>query len=344
MDPRRARRGDERRRQHARAQRSAAPGGARARQRDRHARPTRHTSCGSIPTRSTRGAGERLRELEAEVSDAADFHLETRIADVPILWDDPWTAETVKRFADRRRRRARRTSSSPRSSTAPVDRRVRDAGLRHAVSRPRSSGSSRARLGASGSCPRIARSRCPVRAPAHGHARARLLVGRPSRPCTPCAGPRLPADRHVRVAVLRRAPRLPDFLDRDWFFRAGDVMRYRPVDRAEFDRVRAAVEDGLFRYRVAEVEFVPGRWYDDPDGTTAAMEGAWMALDRQARPADDRAGRGASGSTRRCRRRRDERLLPGWRTCSSATRTARGARDRPPRAERSRSATTRSSR
>src|SRR3954462_4831610 len=48
-----------------------------------------------------RALEERLRELEAEVGDAADFHLRTRIVDVPILWDDPWTREVVLRFRDR---------------------------------------------------------------------------------------------------------------------------------------------------------------------------------------------------------------------------------------------------
>ncbi|HEY2209825.1 MAG TPA: carboxyltransferase domain-containing protein, partial [Gaiellaceae bacterium] len=48
-----------------------------------------------------RALEERLRELEAEVGDAADFHLQTRIVDVPILWDDPWTREVVQRFRDR---------------------------------------------------------------------------------------------------------------------------------------------------------------------------------------------------------------------------------------------------
>jgi urea carboxylase len=48
-----------------------------------------------------RALEEGLRELEAEVGDAADFHLQTRIVDVPILWDDPWTHEVVQRFRDR---------------------------------------------------------------------------------------------------------------------------------------------------------------------------------------------------------------------------------------------------
>ena len=42
--------------------------------------------------------------------------------------------------------------------------------------------------------------------------------------------------------------RLPDFRDRDWFFRAGDIICYRSVDR-QFDRIRASVEGESFTYR-----------------------------------------------------------------------------------------------
>ena len=42
-----------------------------------------------------------LRELEAEVGDAHGFKLETRIVEIPVLYDDPWTNETLQKFRDR---------------------------------------------------------------------------------------------------------------------------------------------------------------------------------------------------------------------------------------------------
>jgi len=42
-----------------------------------------------------------LRGLEAEVGDAHDFKLETRIVEIPVLYDDPWTNETLMKFRDR---------------------------------------------------------------------------------------------------------------------------------------------------------------------------------------------------------------------------------------------------
>ncbi|MCX6386918.1 MAG: carboxyltransferase domain-containing protein [Solirubrobacterales bacterium] len=42
-----------------------------------------------------------LREIEAQVGDATDFEFETRIVEIPVLYGDPWTHETLMRFRDR---------------------------------------------------------------------------------------------------------------------------------------------------------------------------------------------------------------------------------------------------
>ena len=56
----------------------------------------------------------------------------------------------------------------------------------------------------------------------------------------------------------------PDFSHSIVFPRAGDILRYRSVDRAEFDATRAQVEDGSFRYRQREVEFSPAAFLREP--------------------------------------------------------------------------------
>lgn len=58
----------------------------------------------------------------------------------------------------------------------------------------------------------------------------------------------------------------PDFDHSIVFPRAGDILRYRSIDRAEFDDTRAAVEDGSFRYRQHDVEFSPAAFLHDPQG------------------------------------------------------------------------------
>ena len=41
-----------------------------------------------------------LKEIDGEVGDARDFKLETRIVEIPVLYGDPWTHETLMRFRD----------------------------------------------------------------------------------------------------------------------------------------------------------------------------------------------------------------------------------------------------
>jgi len=40
-------------------------------------------------------------DVEIEVGDAHGFELETRVVEVPVLYDDPWTNETLMKFRDR---------------------------------------------------------------------------------------------------------------------------------------------------------------------------------------------------------------------------------------------------
>ena len=44
---------------------------------------------------------ELVREVEGGIGDAHDFELQTRIVEIPVLYNDPWTHETLMRFRDR---------------------------------------------------------------------------------------------------------------------------------------------------------------------------------------------------------------------------------------------------
>nr|WP_207955896.1 carboxyltransferase domain-containing protein [Rubrobacter marinus] len=43
----------------------------------------------------------RLKEIDEEVGDVEGFELETRVVDVPVMMNDPWTHEALMRFRDR---------------------------------------------------------------------------------------------------------------------------------------------------------------------------------------------------------------------------------------------------
>ena len=43
----------------------------------------------------------RLKEIDVEAGDIEGFELQTRVVDVPVVMEDPWTHETLMRFRDR---------------------------------------------------------------------------------------------------------------------------------------------------------------------------------------------------------------------------------------------------
>jgi urea carboxylase len=66
--------------------------------------------------------------------------------------------------------------------------------------------------------------------------------------------------------IFDAAQALPDFADSPVFTRTGDIFKHRPIDRDEFDALRAEVEAGTFRYAIHEHDVEPGRFLDDPGG------------------------------------------------------------------------------
>ncbi|WP_245607366.1 5-oxoprolinase subunit B family protein [Pseudonocardia spinosispora] len=219
---------------------------------------------------------ERLRELADEVGDAEDFVLQTRIVDLPVLFRDEWTHAALMRFRDRHQTpdRTDLEFAAELNGYSTVDEFIAAiVGTPFIVSmigfvpavpwgyqlvpqerqievpkyvRPRTFTPERA-LGWGGGFTAI----YPVDG-AGGY----QLFGI-------CPGP-----------MVDPAQRLHDFADGFTFPRPGDLFRYRQIDRAEYDAIRKTVDDGSFRYRIREVEFVPSDWFADPEATVRRLEGA----------------------------------------------------------------------
>ncbi|WP_120505191.1 5-oxoprolinase subunit B family protein [Sulfitobacter mediterraneus] len=66
----------------------------------------------------------------------------------------------------------------------------------------------------------------------------------------------------------QKVSHLKDFMV---FFKPGDIVKWKPIDRAEYDAVLAAVEDGTYEPRIAEVEFDLDEFNADMRGTNARM-------------------------------------------------------------------------
>jgi urea carboxylase len=64
---------------------------------------------------------------------------------------------------------------------------------------------------------------------------------------------------------------LKDFM---CLFRPGDIVRFRPIDREEYDSTVAAVEKGRFNLKMKDVTFDLGEFKKDMDGYNAKLMGA----------------------------------------------------------------------
>ena len=56
------------------------------------------------------------------------------------------------------------------------------------------------------------------------------------------------------------------------FFKPGDIVKWKPIDRVEYDRCIAAVEANTYVPRIREVVFSLEDFNKDIDGTNAKLE------------------------------------------------------------------------
>ncbi|WP_067793858.1 5-oxoprolinase subunit B family protein [Actinomadura formosensis] len=210
----------------------------------------------------------RLADIHRAAAGSVGLTIRARVIDLPIFYNDPWTHETLMRFRDRHQApdltdleySARLNgfqdvdeliaahSSSPFIATfigfvpgnaesyqlVPRDRQLEVP----KYLRPRTDTPARA-LGHGGAFTTI----YPVRG-----AGGFQLFGRSPLP------------------VFDAGQRLPDFADSIVLPRSGDIFKYRPIDRDEYDDLRRQVEQGDFRYRIHETVFDLGAFTADPVG------------------------------------------------------------------------------
>ncbi|KAF1069681.1 MAG: hypothetical protein GAK39_02493 [Variovorax sp.] len=66
--------------------------------------------------------------------------------------------------------------------------------------------------------------------------------------------------------IFDPAQRLPYLKELMVFFRPGDIVKWKPIDRTEYDRQVAQVEAGDYTLRIAPVSFSLQEFLADPDG------------------------------------------------------------------------------
>lgn len=73
------------------------------------------------------------------------------------------------------------------------------------------------------------------------------------------------------VPIFDPKQELADFSDFMVFFRPGDIVKFRAVDEAEFREIERQVESGTYRYRQAPVTFDMDEYGKDPDAYNARL-------------------------------------------------------------------------
>lgn len=217
---------------------------------------------------------DELRRLETSVGSLpADYVLKTRVVDVPVLFDDPWTRETLMRFRDRHQDpEVTDLEYAARINGFDGVRGVVDAMTRapwivtmlgfvpglpfcyQLVPRARQI-----------EVPKYVRPRTDTPERTFGFGGAFAVV----YPVRGAGGYQMFGMAPAPVFDLSQS--LPDFAEDISFPKANDVLRYRAIDRDEFDRTRSEVQAGTFRYRAREVEFEPAALLADPDAVNREL-------------------------------------------------------------------------
>lgn len=217
-----------------------------------------------------------LKSIDDEVGDAKGMEMPTRVVDVPVMIDDPWTHETLMRFRDRHQ--------DPDATDLEYAARINGFDSKQ--------GFIEALLGAPWlvtmigfvpglpfcfqlvppeeriEVPKYVRPRTDTPERSFGFGGGFAVV----YPVQGAGGYQLFGMAPAPVFDLSQ--RLPDFADSIVFPKPGDILNYRSIDQKEFDDVREAVEAGTFKYQKANVTFHSDRALNDPKSYSQELLGA----------------------------------------------------------------------
>ncbi|MFC5995784.1 allophanate hydrolase subunit 1 [Pseudonocardia hispaniensis] len=216
---------------------------------------------------------DRLQDLERQVGDAHSLALPTRIVEIPVLYRDPWTTETLMRFRDRHQ--------DPGSTDIEYAARINGyASVEEFIAAHSGSPWFTSMVGFVAGLPfmfqMVPRER-QIIVPKYLRPRTdtpKQTVGYGG--CFSCIYSVRGAGGYqlfgiTPAPIYDPTQSLPDFTEFMVFFRPGDIVRFAPVDRERYDAHLAEVEAGTFRIRTEPVEFSLHEFLDDPDAYNARL-------------------------------------------------------------------------
>jgi urea carboxylase len=217
-----------------------------------------------------------LRELVGgivdEVGDAGDVELESRIVEIPVLYDDPWTHETLMRFRD--------NHQDPDATDLEYGARINGfASKEEFIAAHHASPWMATMVGFVAGLPflyqLVERDR-QLEVPKYVTPRTdtpKQTVGHGG--CFGCiysvrgAGYQMFGITPAPIYDPHRS--LPDFAEFECFFRPGDIVKFDPIGRERYDELEAAFQHGEATIRRRSVSFDLDAWTADPDAYNAEL-------------------------------------------------------------------------
>lgn len=201
---------------------------------------------------------EELKQIE-KTTDPFDVTISSRLVDVPVLFEDPWTQEALMRFRDRHQ--------DPEATDLQYSARINgydntDDFIAAITSAPFLVSMigfvpglpwcfQMVQREKQIEVPKYVRPRTYTPERAFGFGGAFSVI----YPVQGAGGYQLygiaPAPIYQKEQIL------PDFQDSIVFPRQGDIFRYRSISREEYDEIREQVEKGTFAYQKKDVTFTP---------------------------------------------------------------------------------------
>lgn len=212
----------------------------------------------------------KLKEYEENVS-LEDIEISSRIVDVPILFDDPWTNEALMRFRDRHQ--------DPESTDLEYAARINGfdskEDLIKAITDSPYLVSMIGFVPGLPWCYQIVPREKQIEAPKYVRPRTftperAFGIGGAFAVIYPVDGAGGYQLFGIAAApIFDKDQKTPDFKDDITFPRQGDIFRYRSITMEEYESIRKEVEDGTFRYLTKDITFSPQAVLEDPEGFSA---------------------------------------------------------------------------
>lgn len=208
-----------------------------------------------------------LEDIDAEVSSQSVQRLTTRVVEVPVLYNDPWTHETLMRFRDRHQ--------DPSGTDLEYAARINGyADVEAFIEAHSGSPWFVSMVGFVAGLPfmyqMVPRER-QIQVPKYLRPRTdtpKQTVGYGG--CFSCIYSVRGAGGYQMFGVTPMpiydpTGSVPHIDDSMIYFRPGDIVKHRPINREEYDTLQAAAEAGRFRPRTAEFVFDLDDFTADPD-------------------------------------------------------------------------------